>query len=212
MCFSFESSIKGWIMVLISSILLILKKDKVSIWIALFSLSFGQMQILEALIWKELDRPAVNRQQIKQLASYVPILLSIQPLVQNLGAYYVTGNKIMLFTSLIYFLILIYQSRPDTSKFDIKVGKHLIWTRYDENKKMTSVHGNYFLMTLYFFGIMFPIYLMPGNRLKYSLLSYGILSVFYALYASKFEEAPSLWCYIIVGYSIIGLLVKSADQ
>lgn len=217
MCYSFESSFNNWLLILLLSACLIVndKGDaiakKINIWIALFALTFGQIQIIEAMIWNELKNSVVNKQSLSKLVSYIPILLIAQPLVQCLGAYYVTKDENMLYLSFLYVVILLYQlyTSYNINNFNAIKGEngHLVWIRYDEYGNEISIFGNSIFGVLYLIGLFLPLLWMPDVIMKYSLLTYGIMSLIFSVYYSG-KQFYSFWCYIGSLYACISLIIS----
>jgi len=217
MCYSFESSFNNWFLILVLSACLIVNDrgneiaNKIDIWIALFTLTFGQIQIVEAMIWNELSKPNLDKKKISQLVSYIPILLAAQPLVQSLGAYYVTKDINMLYLSFIYFVILLYQQYTsfNIDSFDAVKGEngHLVWIRYDSKGEKINIFGNSIFGLLYIIGLFLPLFFMPDTIMKYSLLAYGIASLIFSRYYSG-KEFSSYWCYIAIFYGVIALAIS----
>lgn len=208
MCFSFESSMRAWFIALIGSIsLLIISKDKLlGIWISIFTLTFTQIQIIEALIWKSFETD--SKADVSNIAQYIPILLWSQPLIQSLLGYIYTKNNTLLVLTFIY-LIIITMELGTNDDYDITISNngHLVWHRY-RNSKEIFILGDYLIyIPLYLIGLIGSLFLIPNERFvtKYSLISFAILSL---LYSTRYEtnEFNSMWCYVAIGYILVANL------
>lgn len=199
MCYSTEASIKNWFLMLFLSVLLIITKtDNTSLWIMLFTLTFGQIQIIEALIWSNKE----------EYISYIPTLLWLQPIAQCLGAYLVSKNVYLLY-AIVFFIIMLIKSYISKDTYLIKKSKNnqLIWQRYDENNKRIMMLGNGYLNITYLFGLLLPLFFIKDPILRLILISYGIGSLVYSI--NHGEAISSNWCFIAVGYPLLALIFKN---
>lgn len=224
MCYSFESSLTSWFAILLSAMYLMAngKRDPVAnrtdVWIALFVLTFGQIQLIEAMLWNEIRAPVPDKRKIAQLTSYIPILLWAQPTIQCVGAYYATGDERLLYAGFVYLVILLWQwATTRATRFDTVVGDngHLVWCRYDgadaDNTQRVSILGGSgvtatVLALLYAGGLLAPLLFMPNHVLGTTLLVYGIGSFVYA-WAVAGPEYASYWCYLAVGYAVVAIVL-----
>jgi len=204
MCYSFESSIRSWFIALISSLFLlaISKNITQSIWISAFTLTFTQIQIIEALIWKSIED---NNTNLNNIVKYIPLLLWCQPFVQCLFGYINTKNQYLLYLSLIYlFIIFVEMQTDDKYSVDISKDNHLIWRR-NRNNKSIFILGDYNVYPyLYLFGLFAPLFFINNNNIltKVGLLGTAVISFMYSLQYSK-DEFNSMWCYTAVSYIIV---------
>ena len=215
MCFSFESSYNNWLVSLIVAAVLILSDrvddsiNKTNIWTSLFTLTFAQVQIIEALIWNELRSECADATRLNQLTSYLPVLLMAQPLVQSIGAYYLTYDVNLIPLILFNLSMLLHQSYTSKrDRFDSIIGPngHLIWRRFNSNGESQSIFGNTIFAYLYVLTLLLPIFWIENTTMRVSLLIYGVASLMYSLYSVP--EFGSYWCYMALGYGITGLLTS----
>ena len=221
MCFSFSSSINSWFIALIGSIFLLAISNNTSLalWTSAFTLTFTQIQIIEAIIWKSLE---MNKNaDVSNVAKYIPILLWFQPFVQSLFGYFHTKNIFLLYLSFVYMLIILFELNTN-DRFEIKISNnnHLVWKRIRNGKSPRSdglsasgkniyiLGDNYLYGIIYLFGLVAPVFFISDNLLmKYGLASAGIISFIYSL-SFEPEEFNSMWCYYAINYILIANLAE----
>ena len=103
MCFSFESSIISYVLGITVSALLLQSKNYSDKHIALFSLTFVQMQLAEALMWYDINCKSNLNHYGSILAHFILIL---QPLSIFIGAYYF--NTTIIPKNILQILIILY--------------------------------------------------------------------------------------------------------
>ena len=193
MCYSFESSIKAWIITFILCTYMLANPDKYNNWIPLIILTFTQIQIMEAIIWTSMDK---NQEVNKKTTKILFFMLWLQPLLNSLIGYKNTHNNILLYATFFYTLILVYLHQTSINdKFISTIGPngHLVWNRFDQNNNKIEFFKNKLLIPLYLSGLLFPFFYIKGN-IKYIPISVGIGTFIYNLY--KYEsEFSSMWCY-----------------
>lgn len=211
MCFSFESSIKSWIYALLACILLLLISscNQLAVWISVFTLTFTQIQIIEAMIWRD-----INNGKNSDLVKYIPVLLWFQPLIQCLFGFSYSKNYLLLGLSFVYMTIILKELySKDTFSATISEDHHIIWNRYNINNKPIFILGDSDLYILiYLLGMFIPLLFIKNNITKYVLLGYGIGSILYTGYFYKQDEFNSLWCYNAVNYVTLGIILYVTGQ
>ena len=215
MCYSFESSYNNWLLSLITAAVLILSNrandsiNRTNIWTGLFTLTFAQVQIIEALIWNELNHANPDSDKLHQLTGYLPVLLMAQPLVQSIGAYYLSQDAAVIPLILFNLSMLLYQTYTvKRDRFNSVIGPngHLIWQRFNASGESQSIFGDSVFAYLYVVSLLLPIFWIPNRIIRISLIVYGLASLFYSLYSVP--EFGSYWCYIAIGYGITGLVTS----
>jgi len=84
MCYSFESSIRAWIISFILCTYMLANPQKYNNWIPLMILTFTQIQIMEAIIWTSIDK---NQEANKKTTKILFFMLWLQPLLNSLIGY-----------------------------------------------------------------------------------------------------------------------------
>lgn len=198
MCYNKEVSTISWFGALLASLYLIYRGNPGDIWVGAFTLTFTQMQVLEALIWAS-DR---KEQFFNKL---VPPALWAQPLIAS-AFLYQTGfqNDIVLAAIIAYsviFILSIYDKTP--INVDIGPNNHLIWKRENGLSILggTCEASNAVLNIAYFLGLFIPI-LFTNTPAKMPLFAFGAGSYLYTRKVYP-EEANSLWCWISVIFPLI---------
>lgn len=214
MCYSFESSYNNWLLSLIIIVYLILnEKDarfkNTDVWVALFTLTFGQIQIIEAMLWNELGKDNPDKKTIQRTAKYIPALLLAQPLIQCLCCYFVTKNNYMLCLTFVYLGLLLYETaKKDVIDVTIGPNNHLVWKRYDSNNSVLPLFGNVYVGYAYMFGLIVPLFFINDTVIRNVLVAYGVGSMIYSLYRYNYEEFSTNWCYVAIGYSVVYIVAS----
>ena len=194
MCYSLESNYNNWLLACaISMGLLATQTDKDLVWAAIFTLTFSQIQIAEALLWAN---PKVD------IVKYMVPLLLLQPTVQSAMGYNTTKNPFLFYLTIVSILALIYSTfrafTTDTFNVTLSQNHHLVWNRYRNEKKIEFL-DNKLIKFIYGCGLFFPLLFMNNKKLKYSLITFGFVSFLLSHSASP-DEFSSLWCFYSVGY------------
>ena len=200
MCYSTMSNYYSWLISLFGSIGLlilgILKKDYNYFWLSGFALTFTQIQVIEIILWSNIENN--NIKNAKNMAKYIPLLLWLQPFINSLLGYIVTKNKYLLYSTLVFGLLLSIDSHNSfyNSDFDLKIGKnnHLVWIR-DNNNKILS---NYLFASLYLIGLVMPFLFLENKSLKTMILVYYALSILFLNVKYESDEVNSVWCFVSV--------------
>lgn len=214
MCYSFESSINAWFYALIGSIILILfaRDLRLCIWVSIFTITFTQIQVIEAIAWNNIDNDG-SQESLESLYRYIPILLWSQPLVQSLFGYLYSGNLLLLYLSFIFiFIIIIDLQTNDTYSIKVSEQGHLIWVRKRNNKKIFILGGgdgyDNLYKLLYIFGIFAPLFVIKDTLFLVGLVGYGLFSYLYTILNYNIDEFNSMWCYYAVNYITVANIIN----
>ena len=204
MCYSFESSIKAWIISFLLSTYMLVNPEKYDNWLPLMILTFTQIQIMEAIIWTSMKgNTEVNEKATKILF----FMLWLQPLLNFLIGYTNTNNELLLYGTFFYTLILVYlnmDSRNDRFISTVGPNGHLVWNRYDKNNNKINLMGNNSLGLFYLIGLLLPLFFMRGN-IKYIPIVITIATGLFEAYRYT-DEFGSMWCHTAVLLSIAPIL------
>jgi hypothetical protein len=195
MCYSATSSFGTFIFVFIICSYLYSKGNKIqkTISIILFFISF--MQVLEGLIWLNIDCGDVNR----LISSFIPVLLFLQPII-TIGTIYMFGTGIL--SSCIYMILLgiwllLLPFFIDWMKDGIgkctTIGQkgHLTWPFANSSKPnhlfMQTVYSlilgiGFFTLNTKWYGYFYGIMAIIGNYISKSI--YG-------------HSWGSIWCHFV---------------
>jgi hypothetical protein len=186
--------------------------NKSSIAVGLFTMTFAQIQVIEALIWRELENK--NQQKANELARYIVPLLLSQPLINFLLSYYVTNDTDFLFLSLTYFNLFIKQTDLafNVDKISVAVGPngHLMWLRHNIDGESISLFGTKVNRILYMFGLLYPILKLKNSTMRIVLFLYAVMSCIYCYKTSTPKEYTSKWCYVAVGVPLVAITTNFA--
>lgn len=216
MCYSFESNYHNWLFALFGSILFLISGHSnfnISLWIAIFTLIFSQVQVLESTIWKLLDNNI--QKDANKLMKYLIPLLWLQPLAQSYLGYNATKSMFLMYMTLLYLVILVYESNESFNKntFSVNVGENdnLVWKRYKNGKEIGLLNNTLFGL-LYMAGLFVPMFFIEDEIIKYSLLSFGSISLAYSYISSSRNEYTSKWCFVSVLYIYIAFITSKISQ
>jgi hypothetical protein len=214
MCYSTESSYNNWLLTLIGCIIVLLNyNDYLSKWIAIFTLTFSQIQVFEAIAWKNIEN---NKDDIK-FNSKLLYLLYAQPLVNTLFAYNLSHNKFLLYllfaicSAILY--IHIYKVPINIIKGE---NHHLVWLYNNDPIDPESIIDNKKIMIdsigliIYLLGLFIPIFFVNNNKIKYYLLFYFLFTYLYSyINYNKTRELSSYWCFIGTGLIYFYIIIKN---
>lgn len=208
MCYSFESSISSWVITFILCVIMLVNPQTYSNWLPLFILTFTQIQIMEAILWSNMD--SENKQINQSTTKLLSFMLWLQPLMNTFIAYKNTKEDLLFYGIYFYVLIIIFHylsSRNDTFITDVGTNGHLQWNRRDEKGNDYSfVLGNKYMCFLYLAGVFLPFIFMQSD-MKYLALTF--FSGTFLLSALKYKkEFGSMWCYYSIFASIMVMLCQ----
>lgn len=202
MCYNFETSISSWLMTFIISIATLLNCDNNCKWIIIFVLVYSQVQIMEAIIWRNVKNSHAPTKLLVHL-------LLLQPIINSLCGWYMVGSKVLLLISIVcVYALFDYYYRHIDHKYECIVGdnKHLVWTMKDAKGEKQPILGKYYV-TIYILGLFIPFLFMKSN-LKYIPLAFGIISYIYSYTNTQGDEYMSLWCYTAT-YLVVIMFIYS---
>ena len=195
MCYSRRSSLLAFSIVIANASWLC-RGSRFRQWIALFSVAFAFVQLVEAKIWHALERDNVDAN--RRASAFLEPLLWLQPLAQCIGALWYSTDR--------FPALLIVGAMASFYKFCrawtvppsgvTRIGKHshLVWPRTLGQKDFL----------LYLSGMFVPLIVhLPRTA---GLLWYSVLSLLWSWsqYVMSGEFA-SMWCMIAVSYPFLGM-------
>lgn len=193
MCQNKEISTLSWFGALMASLYLFFRGNPGDFWTGAFTLTFTQMQVLEALIWStDGKEPFFNQ--------LIPPALWAQPLVATTFLYQSDIQNEYILSAIILYLSLFILSIYNKKNIDITIGPngHLVWQSQDGIGILggSCESSNNILNYLYFLGVFVP-FLYINSSAKLPLLAFGAGSYLYTRNVYP-EEANTLWCWISV--------------
>jgi len=205
MCYDYKSSIIAWLVGSGASVYMLANPDIYYIWIPLFILTYSQIQILEAFLWKSLNDKEANG----YVTNLIPYFLLLQPLVNSYAGYKTTNENVLYYMTIMYILLILYyamitkQSTYQTSVNNKNEG--LIWDRYDQDGNKTMLLGNGLIGILYLLGLFIPLLYIPDPTTRYTVTTFAIVTFLYSLY-NYGKDLSSRWCYFVVWIAIFALI------
>jgi hypothetical protein len=177
-------------------------------WLAGFIIAFSMIQLLEAGLWKTIERPTDHSGELNDLLTRLILLaLLFQPFIQSYLGYKYTGASILAYMAIAFALILClafyrtYTSSP--GQFNSFVGGkgHLVWS---DAKSPASFMG--WVGFLYLMGIFIPLLFMKDWK-GWPIIIIGVLTALYSLFAAGKGEFGSYWCFTAVAVSLTALFL-----
>jgi hypothetical protein len=208
MCWSAEASITSYILGSIASLYLFIIGDNYDKHIALFSLTFIQIQLAEFFMWIDQD---CNKNLNHYATIFAEYILILQPLSIILGAILfkttnIPNNLLYLFLlifiiCLIYYSIFVAYNKKNLCSKSINNG-YLEWNFIKEYNLIKYI--------IYF---IFMSFLWPFmNSIKgFFILIFGIISLLFGLNNNNqfiFAQWESKWCFISVLLPFLILIAK----
>lgn len=187
MCIDFKTSISTYIFSLLSSIYLWNRNHPSDRWFTIFGLTFSSMQLVEALLHKNLDNKNINR----QLSIIAFLVIFLEPLANNIGGIIYNDKSFFIKTTLAYVLYMIYIFAfkfPDNKDLNTTKDCNLQWNWLS---KITNAD---WLVYLFFISLPSLYYSEPKN---YIVFIGGWLAYLYAYYVSGFRQTGALWCTLV---------------
>lgn len=202
MCHNKEVSTLSWIGALLASLYLFHRGNPGDTWVGAFTLTFAQMQVLEALIWST-DR----KEQF--FNGLIPSALWIQPIVNTAFMYKFGIQNDYVLAALIAYTVIFILNMYDKTPINVDIGPngHLVWKRSDNLSILggTCVKSNQILDIFYFLGIFIPI-LYLNSPAKIPLFLFAAGSYGYTRYKYP-EEVNSYWCWLSVLAPLIQIML-----
>lgn len=212
MCYNFETSIYSWFIALFMSLLLVLRNNSMeNVWIMAFILTYTQVQILEAIIWTDINKTDDgSKKRVADITKLILLAILAQPLINSLFGYFATGNSLLFYMTILYIIIWLYMFNTIKSyEFNSRIGPngHLIWEK-TKNGKTSSLFGDefYYIGIIYLIGLFLPQLFMENKLKGYLFTGFGIISAIYSQIKYP-QEMGSMWCFIAVFGSIIANMI-----
>ncbi len=202
MCYSYESSLKAFIIAITSCILLWLRNKGTDRWSALFIGLFSLTQLLEAGLWKRLYDAKANQ----QLTTTILLLQWIYPTISAYIAWKYTKSSEFYYITMVSSAALLYTIYRALSAYDgqihtiIDTEQNLQWVD-DEKEGLILGDNQLSFGAIWFAAAALPLLYMDNTAL---------LALFFggAYILSKYlnpEYPGSLWCYYstYLGYALL---------
>ena len=208
MCYSFEASVNSFIVILVSFLTIMSRKrSKYDTWIAIFFLYVGAMQLLEALLWKNMGNNA-------ELTKWVTIYLIGQVVVNNIFAY-MMNPKVGVYSLVASVLLLVYYlATINNYTYDTTVGKsgHLVWNTYTKDGENIGWYRSKWLLPILTLLWFLPFFIIMKEKVVYFWPFWFLLSTFiYSAYKGIHTgEMASNWCFFISFAMFTLIFVPSA--
>jgi hypothetical protein len=207
MCFNKNSSIVSYFTASLLAIILFNYGDKIDKHIALFSLVFIQMQLVEYFMWKDQKCGSVNH----YASIFGNILLLLQPvsvilfgIMLNTFSYPRKYLYILLLITIIPLIFTFYRYVNNTKRklcTKEQDSGHLEW-EFIEGK---TENWNYFYFMQYFVFLSVP-WLLLNDKVR-GLIFFLLLILSYAYQRYNFAQWESKWCYYAVQTPLIFLVL-----
>jgi hypothetical protein len=196
MCWSYEASLYTGLFTYITGAIAYNRNQGYDRWLAMFILSFGTIQFLEAFLWKNIDKNNDVNYYITKYA--IPFILASEGLVALYGASLHKKISDDMFVIYIICAFLIFTIGTQNSKYTtISSTGNLTWGNI-------SAHN--------YTGILFIIYLllpfwlyMEDEKMRIVVITGCIMTYIYSVFVYK-ESWGSNWCFFANSLSAIVLL------
>ena len=208
MCWSAEASTTSYILGSIASLYLLFIGDKYDKHIALFSLTFIQIQLAEFFMWIDQD---CNKNLNHNATIFAEYILILQPLSIILGAILFKTTNIpnnLLYLFLLFLIINLFLQSINVINNKRKLCSKSInngYLNWDRIKKLDKIS-----YIFYFISISF-IWPFLNNRKGFFILTFGMISLLFGLNNNNqfiFAQWESKWCFIGVLLPILILILK----
>lgn len=211
MCWNKEVSIVTYITVVVIVIILYQRNVGSDRQLALFSLTFVTIQLLEFFAWLSIEKQ--NRKMNDLVTRLILIALWAQPLINSYLAYKYLDQeneqfKFILVGLIVMFVILfiysIYMASRST-KFSTKTGPncHLVWKR---GKNLDFMGEK--LIIIYLIGLIVPLLFVENLKKGLILIGVGLVLMIFARMMSSQKEMGSWWCWVAFVFVLAALIYK----
>ena len=198
MCYNFETSISTFIFALISSIYLWNRNKTDDRWICIFGLTFSSMQLIEALLHKNLKNRNLNT--ILSLVGFIVIFL--EPLANNAsGILYSNDKSFFINSTLIYLIYMLYIftfKYPETKDLQTTKEHNLQWNWLNKLNNYDWI--------VYLFFLSIPCLFYKHEYKSMFCFFTGLAAFLYAYFYSGFRQTGSLWC-LLVNIIYVGVIL-----
>ena len=204
MCYSAEVSIQTFLFVSIICGFLWYRNKGSDRPISLILIVVVLMQLVEYGLWENLDCGSMN----KLLASFIPILLFLQPLLINFIVWFFnagwgSGYLTLALLSTVFLPYKIYSAWADYGKC-VKVGEggNLEWVGVPD-----QTLAGYIERCIYYAMLAYPIITL--KNIPFALTFTGLSFISLIQFGSTNEKTwPTLWCHYVNFLSIFALFTK----
>lgn len=211
MCFNKESSLITWVSNLITCYLLInygdFKYRSINKKIAYFFLFVGTMQILEFMIWIDLN----CKKGLNKIAGYLgPILNYLQPTVffliwGNFSNPIINKLQLIYFSYFLYYLYFYYTNMEKCSIVNNE--NHISWAW--EGRYMNHSKENLRMCHIFMIITLVNLYLLKDSN--YGILVYILSAILFILsYFYHKQNVGELWCFYVIFIPIIMLIIQNS--
>ena len=208
MCYNKESSITTYIVSSIVSLFLFFNGDKYDKTIAIFCLTFVQMQLVEYLMWIDQDCGKINHYATilgHILLILQPISIIICGLVYNTFSLPKLYLHILLIISLIPLILVINMNIKNNKQLCSKEkgSGHLEWDFVNGNTEKWSIY-----YVIPYFTIMLFAWFFLKNQKK-GILMFIIMTIPLLYNGFNFKQWESMWCLVANIIPLAFLLLQS---
>lgn len=199
MCYSFNASINSFVLIVSSFIAIMMKKErtKYDTWIAVFLLYVGFMQLIEALLWKNID----SKEDTSDITKVTTIYLIGQLVVNNYFAYVFKPELGVYSLTASVGLLVYYLTTMNRYTYDTTVGKsgHLVWNTYDKEGKNVFWFRSKYLIPILTLLWFLPFFIILKEKVVYFWPFIYLLGTYvYSAYKGmETSEMASNWCFFI---------------
>ena len=220
MCFSFEASIISYVLGITASTLLLQSKNNTNKHIALFCLTFVHIQLIEALMWSDINCKN-NLNHYGSILAHFNLIL--QPLSILIGAYYLNTTiipknilQVLIIVYCVPLLMAIYHynfKKPFKlcSLNSNKNNGELVWDfNIDRHSLTWRIYSFFYLSCLFF------TWLLLKDKIKgYLMFFLALTTIILSIVSTKsikldefLSDWESKWCFYSVGIPVIFLFMK----
>ena len=194
MCWSFEASIVTWIIGLVTSIYLIMRKRRNDITMGILILVYSSMQLWEALMWY--DQKCGKLNIIGTKLAYIALWCHV--IAVGIGLYIEYKVKIPLIIGSLFLLAAIMLA-PSDFKCSVKgENRHLRWG-FDPS----------FYMAVFAAVIGLCLYYVKPFNISLIISSLFIVTFIMSyIYSSKYGTTGSFWCWICAAFCFVFIAVN----
>lgn len=207
MCYSYQASINSFIMILASFFAVMMRtRTKYDTWIAIFLFYVGFMQIIEAMLWKDLNNT-------EKITKFTTIYLIGQVVLNNIFAY-IMNPKIGIYSLSASLLLMSYFiSTMNDYTYDTTVGEngHLVWNTYTKDGENVYWYRHKILIPILTILWFLPFFIILGkNALHFWPFIYMAGTYLYSAYEGiKSGEMASNWCFFTI-FALLALVFVPA--
>jgi preprotein translocase subunit SecG len=221
MCWNKEVSLITYVTVVVIVIILYQRNVGSDRQLALFSLAFVTIQLLEFFAWISIENQ--NRKMNDLVTRLILIALWAQPLINSYLAYKVVSKEeptetnknfkwiltamVIMFT--IFFIYSIYMASSNKTKFSTTTGPncHLVWKRGQGLDFMGEK-----LIILYLAGLIVPLLFVENFKKGLILITVGLVLMIFSRMMSSQKEMGSWWCWVAFVFVLAAWIYKYGPE